>query len=153
MSYPPREKEGFRRRKWEETLSSTTAGADEDASIDYLARQMTVTIGSLVAGTVAETQVEDDTYTRIDGIVSATEINVGFTIPRVNKFNSVVFNGHYIGSATMNVELYNSITSSWVALGSMTNGAVDNWYTYGIEDSGPYIDNSGIAQLRIRDAS
>lgn len=147
MSAPPREKEGFRRRKWEESLGTGT-DTSSDLTLSYLAGAMTVNTGILESGSVTDTHTSNSTYVQVAGVPGAEEARVTFDIPRAPDFNALVIYGRHNSSGTITVEAYNNNTTTWDSLGTMTDSLTDAWYTYAITDSAPY--RTGINGVKVR---
>jgi hypothetical protein len=141
------ETDGTGNIQWVDNVPSTTT---------YNANSIALTGGVYVSGNVTSIQSFGDyaggnVYVLTDGTGSAPAWQVDIDFISVTSFNRVVLNINYTQASghTIYVQLYNNSTSTWDAIGTYTG--LGAYYAFALEviDSAPYINGSGVAQLKL----
>lgn len=133
-----------------DSIQLLTAGVANWA-VSFVADSMTVTYGTLDAGTVATLEDKDGSNVAISEAAAANALEVSFGFTGVTEFTRINFFGRYTGAGahTLVAEAYNYATSAWDIVGAFTVPSTATWHIFLVPAPNNYVDGGDVT-LRLR---
>lgn len=118
--------------------------------VEYYAGTMTVNIGTLVSGTVADLQTVGGTDVDIQE-ATTTGIQVQLDATGIARLSTFSLYGYYNGGAGHGIviEFWNWTGSSWETVGQFGTTAAKQWYSFVLNNSVAYLSGTN-ARMRFR---
>lgn len=118
--------------------------------IEYYASTMTVDVGTLVAGTVADLQAIGGTDVDVQEVAPGG-IQVQLDATGITRLTTFAFYGYYDGGSghLMETEFWNWTSSAWEAVGQFGTTTAKSWRSFVLNNSVQYM-SSGNVRMRFR---